>query len=254
MKRWTPDMFIDALTRFKDTHGEAYGEAIDNIRRDLHGDDNPHGNIGREAQDSLNKACAGGAVDLVAVIAAHQSHQPAAAARPRPVPAEPLRRVVPYSWFLSFHIGAASERTLNLQPGTKRKTAEIPHASFTGTTGQVGGPSWWTWGSPPPEHGRDYVEELALPQTTKEAAMKGGVVEISIPRDRFPTDLFKPSALDGFMARTRFEPDLTDTPHGLTQPENTTTHSRRPELVSRSFAYGELDDKIEIISVVRIDY
>lgn len=254
-------MFVDELTQFHKAKGKAYDQAVDAVLRDLQGDDNVHGNITRTAQASLDKACevtpGSGAIDIEAVIADHPSPQPISGAPARTPPDEPLRQVVPYSLFLRYHIGMDSERTLNLEAGVRHGKRSISRSSFNGTTGRLGYPSWWTWGSPPPAQGRDYVEQLALPEIVNaKAAEANGVAEVTIPQGHFPAGVFtfKPSALDGFGANTRFEPDLTDSPHGWTKPANPSTHPPRPELVSRSFAYADLPDEVDFVSVVFLAY
>ena len=81
--------------------------------------------------------------------------------------------------------------------------------------------------------GATYIEQLALPRSVDDSARAhGGVIEISIESANFPNQLYKPSALDGFCAGTRFRPDLTTKHHGESAPANPGTHPPRPELVS----------------------
>jgi hypothetical protein len=252
-------MFVNELKQFARPHGGLYENALKNIISDMHGPSNPRGNITQQAQRSLDSKCAssGGTspVDVKLVISEHYSYHSASGAPARSKPQETLRRVVPYSFYVVFHLKGAIDTTSLLGNVVAAETTDVPLAGLRGWTSDPQSASWWTWGAPPPGSGEEYVKQLALPQfNIGEASESGGVAEISIPHEAFKDPLYKPSALDGFMKNSPFAPDLTDTPHGWSKPDDPTAHPPRPELVSRAFAYAELRGSAASIRVATIPY
>lgn len=249
-----PAMPRDALKRYKQANTPAYDQAVDNVLADLwHAEINPHGNITEIAQAALAVQRAGDdPPDFAARAAKLRSPQPASGANPcRPTPAEPLRRVVPYSWFLNFHLGSGLTGIRNVRdmPLPDEAHEVIPFSQFTGRVGRKDTSSWWTFDRPAPVEGEAYMAELALPETTLSAAHESAcVVEIPIPHTHFPVDLFKPSALDGFMKDSRFVPDCSSCVHGWSAPAEP-QFKKRPELVSESFAYRDVKPGLDTITV-----
>lgn len=275
----TSTMPRNALKQYKQKNTPAYDQAVDNVLADLwHAAINPHGNITKIAQRALAKTCCGGDIpDFETEAATLRSPQPASGANPcRPTPAEPLRRVVPYSWFLAYHLKSNSPaQSTSPAPARRGNFTTIRNLSghmpgktpaagsaknllrvhFRGRVGQPNHVTWWTFGpsSSRPNSGYAYMMELALPESGHKAAEACKmVVEITIAPGVFPVELFKPSALDGFCAYTRFSPDHSDAPHGWTKPDP--SYAKRPELVSESFAYHEIDKKVREIAVVFLPY
>jgi hypothetical protein len=252
-------MFLEKLEEINQTCGGTYNVALENCRQDWPNPGAANVNIPTTAAQKLIAAAPTlTAATIDDVVAQYASHQAGSGAAPQNRPDEPLRRVAPYNAFVYYCLGETSETVASIDdivlndPGLE----DIPLDAVRGTVGTPGRCSWWTWGPPPPDNAADYVEQLALPHATiGRAAQAKGAVEISIPHDRFPADLYKPSALDGFMEVSRFAPDLTEARHGWSKPDNQATHPPRRELVSRSFLYEELKAKgMATLSVLYLPY
>lgn len=252
-------MFLEKLEEINQACGGTYKAALENCRQDWPNSGAANVNIPMTAaQKLIDAAPTLTAATIDDVVALYASHQPESGAVARDKPSEPLRRVAPYNAFVYYCLGETSETVASIDNIVldDAGSEDIPLDAVKGTVGTPGRCSWWTWGSPPPDNAADYVEQLALPHATIDrAAQARGAVEISIPHDRFPAELYKPSALDGFMEHSRFAPDVTDAPHGWSKPANEADHPKRPELVSSSFRYEELKTKgMATLSVLYLPY
>jgi hypothetical protein len=246
--------FREMIKNFGPNSDGSYQTAIDNIVRDMNGDGNPHGNITAAAQKSLDARCALSSgvsgINIALLVEEHQSHQKASGAMPRKKPDDDLRRVVSFDTFATYHREGNIEGLANFMIAGSVETDTLPVSLLSGSTGQSGSLSWWTFGPPCPGNGQQYEDELALSprsDATADAREINGVVEVRIPSAAFPKELFKPSALDGFRQRSKFAPDLTDSEHGWTKPDMAKVGlERRPELVSQSFSYSDIARGTEI--------
>jgi hypothetical protein len=252
-------MFNETIKNFDPDGNGSYRTAIDNTVQDMNTDCNPYGNITSVAQNSLNRCCnpphGGKCIDIEMLVRDHQSHQRASGAIPRKKPEENLRRVVAFHTFVDFHHKSGRDALANLVRAKSVKTEALSVQAMRGSTGRDGCLSWWTFGLPRPDNGRKYAEELALTieeanpaDAVADAAKINGVVEVQIPSSSFPKNLFKPSALDGFCRNTKFKPDHTSSEHGWTKPDSNAKVGleRRPELVSQSFSYTDVDPDIDL--------
>lgn len=266
-------MFLQQLAALEAAQPEEYGVAVANIRQDLHGTGNPCGNVTEAAHDALKSECAKyspTATDhLHDAIARHLSFCTAAGCSASTVTETPLRTVVPYVVYWQYHMRApdegrgapaedpasSDESSLNLDLAAALAEPEndVDVILLRGGTGRVDRATWWSFGRAAPATGREYVEELALPGSTLvQLAEASAIVEIQVGRDALPEPLYKPSSLDGFCAGSRFKPDLTDTPHGWTDPKD--GYEKRPEVVSRAFRYARLKGKASALKVTTLPY
>ena len=251
-------MFDELIETFDPEADGSYQTAIENVFFDMHGQNNQFGNITSIAQKSLDTRCTSpngeNCIDIELLIQEHHSYQQASGAVPRKKPDEDLRRVVTFNDFVTYHHNGDNESRSNLLRIGSIKSGPISVDRLLGTTGCDEKPSWWTFGRPCPGDGQRYVDELALTikqgnpfDDLADVNVVKGIIEIRIPSADFPKNLFKPSALDGFGQHTKFEPDLTDSEHGWTKPDTAKVGlERRPEFVSQSFSYSEVDQDLDL--------
>ena len=53
----------------------------------------------------------------------------------------------------------------------------------------------------------------------EKAEQSRGIIEIELEADKLNKNIYKPSSIDAFEANTKFEPELTGKPYGLTSPD-----------------------------------
>lgn len=239
--------FIAQLRCKNAKSGNIYGAAINNIESDFHHPQkNRHGNITLPAQDSVRVACAPypeTATDhLDGVIADHRSSARCAqrAAVPKQTAGGVVRTVLPRDHFILWHLNATADLAAQIDDLKHLANDHIPLSQFKGRTHAEHRLTWWTFDGGLPSSAEAYVEELALPEQTIEAANRcGGIIEVEIPSEIVPNAFHKPSSLDGFGPETPFVPDNSPNPWGITAPKKSGFQGRK-ELVTESFAYASL--------------
>jgi len=235
----------------------AYAEAVANCRNDWRHAGNPHGNIGPGCQSSLDRNCTAGGVSKDVVLLAVEKHRsfeaPAGAAAVDVAARAPvIARLVPLNDFIRYNVkdrrntrGGRADALRVVREAT-RVAGDVPRTVLNGTTGRPGGVCWWTLpeGHPAASSGAAFAQELALPRATIDAGTTQGFLEVRLSPDAAPEPFYKPSALDGFGAHTRFRPDATDCWHGWSAPEP--GYGKRPEVIARSFEYRRLARSVKV--------
>lgn len=260
------EIFIRQLSYLAGEQPDDFGDAVDNVLRDFRSDDNRYGNITKAAQQSIARGCAASSDTDVAhlerMIDSHLSFKAASGCEPRKKPMEPLRTVVPCVVFVDHHLAGPKdpqtgslETIRNIRHLTSAQREDVPIGMFCGRTYREGHSTWWSFGPANFDCGRDCVAALALPDETVHLSENcGGIVEVAIPAEAMAEPLYKPTSLDGFGPQTKFKPNLTDDPWGLTAPEPLGPHGSqgpqaRRELVSNSFRYTEIEGKTACLTI-----
>lgn len=247
-------MFAKACLEYRDHDGGAFHQAFDNLEADL----GVGGNITVGCKASLNRMCAptpGSFRLFEALIGLHQAYRTcacAAATARRPK----LFRVVSRRTFRDWHFANGGNRNAATPPKGRRKSAHnrTPLASLPasfpnserylpeqllGGTGNPETASWWSFDPPLglSEPGRRWFSGLALPEDGRKNAVDEGLSVIEIVDSVFPRPVYKPTALDGFCARSKFRPERGGADHGWTNPDDPGNDPPFKELVSESFEY-----------------
>jgi hypothetical protein len=254
----------------------AYAQAARNVREDLRSTSSPNGNIREGVASAIEAECCNHGKTarrhLRKVIEAYRTHEAAAYAdNQQSVPPDGLATVVPMSTFISYHAAGSTADSRQLLKSKKRRERlrdalfDIPKvraidASYKvslgrrkikGTTSAPRNLTWWTETTLMPNGtapGKTVMCRLALSETTLlQAERDGHVVFVTMPEAGFNNSgrtVYKPSALDGYCRETKFRPELSGMPHGLTCPDDDAL-APLPELVSASISYINIG-KVEV--------
>jgi hypothetical protein len=264
----TPTL-LSQLTALE-TAEPAYAQAARNVRNDLRSASEPNGNICELVALAIEADCCKHGKTtcdhLHEVIEAHRNNEVIAhVGNQQTVPPDGLARVVPMSTFISYH--ALDSNADNRQLLKKERREKLKNALFgipkirvvdatyeaklecqrmRGTTGRPLSLTWWTKAIPKPDGtapGKTLMQRLALCEATLlQAEEDRHVVVVTMPKAGFVSvgeEVYKPNALDGYHADTKFRPELSGKPHGLTFPDDPAL-APLPELVSASILYEDV--------------
>jgi len=241
-------------------------QAVRNVKKDCQDNGNPHGNIKETVTESICKGCAGYSRDetahLLDILNIHQSINSPELYTPAPSPHdnEPLRHVRSLTSFVAYHmIGRIpgeyddlSDRKHYNEYIRERfdrngNEIELEIEELNGTIGSSeNNLAWWTFyrdgkdgAKGLPTNCETYMMELALGEHELNQIKEDKIgVEVSVNVKDLKHKLYKPTALDSFEPDTRFRPELSGLPYGLTCPQEDGLNPR-PELVSRRVRYPE---------------
>jgi hypothetical protein len=254
-------------------------QAADNIRNDLRSEQHPYG-LSEELQSRLNASIEDGA-DLRETVNSHRSIDTPELHVEAEIPTDGMRRVMSLSSFYQYHFmppkSESSFDTAGDSPDllidfvnryfpelrdahADQSETAVDSEEFGGTTGRPRNPTWWTWlegDDAPPDNGETYMLELNLSEREHELARESGiVVEITVEQRDLESALktrgaggipfFRSTGLDSFSEDTPFRPNLKAEPFGRTCPRPPAT-KERPEVVSESTSYENLDENVRII-------
>ena len=245
-----------------------YPDAVRNVKEDSCLSGNSNGNITIEVLESICKKRKSSTEKLEDTLRAHQSFKiPHKYSSYDKNNVKRLKRVLSLNDFVRFHINddSVDKFTFFYNPASlssykkdileQENSFSMDQEDLIGTTGCMDSQTWWTFNLddyPPPTTASTYVNELALEENYQEEIKNDGLaIEITIPSKALNKPLFKPNALDGFNENTRFRPELTGLPYGMTCPVDDSFRGR-PELVSESERYQEL--KFETITINKITW
>jgi hypothetical protein len=249
----------------------AYAQAARNVREDLRSTFSPNGNICEGVALAIEAECCKHGTTasnhLHEVIEAHRANGAAAHAVSRQtVPPDGLARVMPMSTFISYHALDPNADNRQLLKNKERREklknalfgipkirmvdaiyeAKLECQRMKGTTSGPRSLTWWTNAIPKPDGtapGKTLMQRLALCEDTLLQAEKDRhVVVVTMPEAGFTNvgeEVYKPNALDGYRANTKFRPELSGKPHGLTFPDDPAL-APLPELVSASILYKDM--------------
>ena len=271
---------IAALNNIASTNSP-YQRAARNCQRDLRSESNPHGNIPTEVTTELEQQldeaisapdsnqwqqwakqhnCLGLAKHYWAVapycqrlvkVMSYQylkrrASKPESANRPQALPSYSAQRQ--QSVELSAYKPAADENY---------REQECRGIKLEGSSGNPADASWWSFATAEQkldyQYANDYMQALALsPRQIDQARLDGFALLLSIGRADLQQSLYKPSALNAFIADTLFCPDLSARNYGLTAPTNK-AYPPVAEVVSATIEWRELGDNVVQIRAYHFD-
>ena len=252
-----------------------YQQTALNCQRDLRSESNPHGNIPEavttkleqqleqavEAPDSAQwqqwaqqHNCIGlpkhyqsvepNCQRLVKVMSyrhlKRQASKAKSASRPQALPSYSVQRQ--QSAELSAYKPMASE---------DYREQKFKGRELEGSSGNPADASWWGFDTDEQEldyqYANQYMQALALsPRQIDQARLDGFALLVSINRADLQQNLYKPSALNAFVADTLFRPDLSARNYGLTAPVNK-AYPPVAEVVSATIEWQQLaGNKVQI--------
>jgi len=238
-----------------------YAQAINNLELDC---DPKKGNIPASIVNFMEQCCGAGKniVDFIGECGVLKKPDDYTHLKYSAEPELELRRVVSVTTFIKYHISNAGYSALSIKEHLVAEYAQGKVEIFgiqneieqlDGRTHLLGRTCWWTFNIPDlpePPDGKTYILELALFERTRtDIEAEGAFIEIILKRSQLSSvNLFKPTSVEGFSEVTPFFPELTGLKHGLTKPIHPASVSR-PELVSESFSYQDLN-----IETIKIKY
>ena len=252
-----------------------YQQTALNCQQDLRSDNNPHGNIPEavtaELEQQLDEAtespdsnqwqqwakqynCLGlpehyHPVDpdcqrLVKVMSysyfKRQASKAKSASRPQALPSYSVQRQQ-----------SAELSAYKPMAGEDYREQKFKGRELEGSSGNPADASWWGFDTDEQEldyqYANQYMQALALsPRQIDQARLDGFALLVSIDRADLQQNLYKPSALNAFVADTLFRPDISDNNYGLTAPVNK-AYPPVAEVVSATIEWQQLaGNKVQI--------
>ena len=252
-----------------------YQQAALNCQLDLRSENNPHGNIpeavttklkqnleqAAEAPDSTQwqqwvkqHNCLGisehyqsvepDCQQLVKVMSyryfKRQASKAKSASRPQALPSYSVQRQQ-----------SAELSAYKPMAGEDYREQKFKGRELEGSSGNPADASWWGFDTDEQEldyqYANQYMQALALsPRQIDQARLDGFALLVSINRADLQQNLYKPSALNAFVADTLFRPDLSARNYGLTAPVNK-AYPPVAEVVSATIEWQQLaGNKVQI--------
>jgi len=236
-----------------------YRQAIANLKSDCRSIGNPAANIPVAIEQAIEETCAADPDrSFTEIVEDHQTvRRPDVYQTRNPPDNKPLRRVVALTKFLHRHLlpdpektagygsyerhASLSARKERYRDMLKSEPESLDNKLFSGTTGRLGTPTWWTFLEAErqiPADAVTYTEELMLDQKDIQTIRREGGVVVLIPAHILAGRTYKPCALDNFRENTAFRPDHSERSYGMTCPTRPDLQGH-PELISRSYRYSD---------------
>ncbi len=224
-------------------------QAIENIITDIRSTSHKHG-LSHDLIENLNNEINNG-INLNEAVISHRSVE-----KPKlhdelssdDIQSDKIRRVFSFNTFKNYNLSDSFTSQADFY--NLPDNFDLNPESLSGFTGNPTGPTWWTWDETniKPINGSIYMHELGISENERKNAENDFVVEIAVNKECLKTEFYRSTGLDAFDEDTLFRPNLKpDEPFGRTCPiPPADINNKRPEIVSKSIRYEELDDDVKI--------